>query len=356
MTWSEWLENDASEALAQWKQAATHISQRFHLAAGYKVQKASAKQNQRAFWLLIHKPLDGVRLIAIRLYSQGNPKGQVELRIWSYAERKDIWSRFEHGPTFTFRGSAFKPYLCTPQASWKTELAREGVEVCGKAFSGRLADVGEPEKAVILLRSLFESFSDFVLERYQNVLLERGVDGDLSPSHDSSEASKSASPLITAYTPKSEDEEDKKIAEFEKNLSFLSISEREAVIKIRVGQSSFRDNLLNRWNSACSVTGLSSPEVLIASHIKRWSDCESAAERWDVNNGLLLTPSLDKAFDLGLISFEHDGIYRGRLIVSSKVGWDLRNKLRLDDPQWRIREWYQGLSPYLLHHRQRWAL
>ncbi|WP_374005207.1 HNH endonuclease [Delftia lacustris] len=123
---------------------------------------------------------------------------------------------------------------------------------------------------------------------------------------------------------------------------------------MRVGQSLFRVNLLNRWNFACSVTGLKNPEVLIASHIKRWSYCEKASERWDVNNGLLLTPSLDKAFDLGLIGFEHEGIHRGRLIVSAKVDWDMRNKLKHDNPQWRIRDWYQGLA--LLHHRQRWDL
>lgn len=356
MTWSEWLENDANEALAKWKQAARNISQRFHLAAGYKVQKASAKQNERAFWLLIHKPLDGIRLIAVRLLSQGNTNGQIELRIWTYAERKEIWPRFERGPTFIFRDIAFIPYPCTPQGSWKAELAREGTEVRGKAFSGKLSDLGEPGDAVALLRSLFESFSDFVLERNQMELCEQGANCDLSPLGNGSGASRYAAPLISADTRRFEPEEEIELAEFEKGLSSLSISEREAIIKVRVGQTPFRVNLLNRWNSACSVTGLDSPEVLIASHIKRWSDCESAAERWDVNNGLLLTPSLDKAFDLGFISFEHDGVHRGRLIVSSEASGTLREELRLDNPQLRIREWYQGLGPYLLHHRQRWGL
>ncbi|MEQ6307059.1 HNH endonuclease signature motif containing protein [Delftia acidovorans] len=356
MNWGEWLENDAGEALSQWKQAAKEISQRFDLFTGRKVKKASAKQNERAFWLLVHKPLDGVRLLAVRLPIQGNSKGQIEMRIWSYADRKDVGPMFEYSPTFTFRGSVFKPYTCTPQDSWKLELKREGVEVHGKVYSGQLADVGEPGEAVTVLRSLFESFSDFVLEHHQKLAVESDGDDYISPSDGSSTPSRSVATVISIDTRTFENEHEEKIAEFEKTLSSLSISEREAIMKIRVGQSSFREKLLTRWNFACSVTGLKFPEILIASHIKRWSDCETAAERWDVNNGLLLTPSLDKAFELGLIGFEHEGIHRGRLIVSAKVDWELRGTLRLDNPQWHIRYWFQGLTPYLLHHRQRWAL
>jgi hypothetical protein len=70
-----------------------------------------------------------------------------------------------------------------------------------------------------------------------------------------------------------------------------------------------------------------------------------------VNNGLLLTPGLDKAFELGYISFEHEGAYRGRIIVSVTANWDVKDKLKLDNPQWRIREWHAGLAIYLARHR-----
>lgn len=359
MNWGEWIEHDARAALLHWKQAAKGISRRFDIAAGHKVKGASAKQNERAFWMLIHEPLDGVRLLAVRLPSLGNSQGQIELRIWSYAARQEVWQRFEGQPGFTFRGSAFMPYTCTPQDSWKLELEREGVEVRGKAFSGRLADVGRPEQAMEVLRSLFEGFSDFVLMRHQNLEFEPVIDGDVFAEGDRSAASTTAALVASAKTREMNEEEQAEsieIAGFEAGLASLRTSEREALVKMRIGQSLFRDRLLARWNSACSVTGLKSPEVLIASHIKRWSDCQTAAERWDVNNGLLLTPSLDKAFELGLIGFEHDGIHRGRLIVSTRANWDLKDKLRLDHPQWRIRDWHQGLARYLLHHRQRWAL
>ncbi|WP_374005206.1 hypothetical protein [Delftia lacustris] len=210
MSWGEWLGHDASEALSLWKQAAKEISQRFDLAKGCKVQKASAKQNERAFWLLIHEPLEGIRLLTVRMPSQGNLNGQIKLKIWSYAERKAVWSRFEHEPTFTFRGGAFKPYPCTPQDSWKIKLDREGVDVYGKAFSGKLADMGGPAEAVTVLRTLFESFSDFVLEHHQKVFFEPRLYGEFSPSDNSSTHSSPISPLIPTDTHELLDEQKKR--------------------------------------------------------------------------------------------------------------------------------------------------
>lgn len=49
----------------------------------------------------------------------------------------------------------------------------------------------------------------------------------------------------------------------------------------------------------------------MASHIKPWRD-SSSKERLDVYNGLLLTPSLDKAFDKGLITFD----VKGNILIS----------------------------------------
>lgn len=90
----------------------------------------------------------------------------------------------------------------------------------------------------------------------------------------------------------------------EKDLKSLSITERDAVIKARIGQGPFRDNLISYWG-ACAVTGLSISELLIASHSKPWRSSNNQ-ERLDVYNGLLLSPNLDKAFDKGFITFGAD--------------------------------------------------
>jgi len=85
----------------------------------------------------------------------------------------------------------------------------------------------------------------------------------------------------------------------------LDKTEREAVIKARIGQGQFRDGLINYWGS-CAVTGCKKPELLIASHIKPWSKSD-LKERLNIYNGLLLSPNLDSCFDSGLISFDNQG-------------------------------------------------
>ena len=64
-------------------------------------------------------------------------------------------------------------------------------------------------------------------------------------------------------------------------------------------------------------------KILIASHIKRWSDCNEE-ERLDVNNGILLSPTFDSLFDKHLISFSDEGEI---LINTEEIG--LGNMLKL---------------------------
>jgi hypothetical protein len=97
----------------------------------------------------------------------------------------------------------------------------------------------------------------------------------------------------------------------------LSETEREAMIKARVGQGAFRDALIKRWGG-CSVTGCGVHELLIASHIMPWSRCTTPAERLGAANGLLLTPNLDRLFDRGLITF--DDKFKIRLSPTLKDG------------------------------------
>ncbi|RRV70136.1 HNH endonuclease [Stutzerimonas stutzeri] len=88
----------------------------------------------------------------------------------------------------------------------------------------------------------------------------------------------------------------------------LDEKHRMTYTKARVGQGQFRDNLVNYWRG-CAVTGCKQLDLLIASHIKPWRDCE-VHEATDMPNGLLLSPGLDKAFDYGYITFELDGKIR----------------------------------------------
>lgn len=82
-------------------------------------------------------------------------------------------------------------------------------------------------------------------------------------------------------------------------------TQRQQLVLCRIGQGQFRKDLIHYWKG-CSVTGCDEIRILTASHIKPWS-LSANAERLDVNNGLLLTPNLDRLFDRGLITFADDG-------------------------------------------------
>lgn len=107
----------------------------------------------------------------------------------------------------------------------------------------------------------------------------------------------------------------KEIATIEKGLSDSGLEgkEKETIIKARVNQSKFRQQLLDRYKKCC-LCSASNPDLLIASHIKPWSISE-ANEKLDIENGFLLCPNHDKLFDSALISFDNDG----KIIISDKL-------------------------------------
>ena len=91
----------------------------------------------------------------------------------------------------------------------------------------------------------------------------------------------------------------------------LSETEKTILVNTRVGQGHFRSKLIQMWGG-CAVTGYRNTQLLLASHIKPWRD-SSNEERLDRFNGLLLLANLDKAFDLGFISFDD----HGKVLISS---------------------------------------
>jgi hypothetical protein len=119
---------------------------------------------------------------------------------------------------------------------------------------------------------------------------------------------------------------------FEKKVAMLpNTTEAERLVVQRVGQNLFRDGLLDVWEGRCAVTGLAVRELLRASHIKPWADCETDAERLDAYNGILLAPHLDAAFDRGFITVQDDGaiIVSGALTVHARAVLGLDQALRV---------------------------
>lgn len=97
-----------------------------------------------------------------------------------------------------------------------------------------------------------------------------------------------------------------------------SSTSKEVLISARLGQGKFRKRVIDTWGNgeSCALTGISTKQLLIASHIKPWSHCDSDEERLDGHNGILLASHIDKLFDSHLITFRKK---RGEyVLVASK--------------------------------------
>ncbi len=80
--------------------------------------------------------------------------------------------------------------------------------------------------------------------------------------------------------------------------------EKERLVKVRVNQSIFRRLIMATYNFQCCITGITQPELLIASHILPWSKDER--NRLNPMNGLAMNPLHDKAFEIGLMTIDAD--------------------------------------------------
>lgn len=121
---------------------------------------------------------------------------------------------------------------------------------------------------------------------------------------------------------------------------------KELLVKARIGQGKFREDLLSSWDKVCAVTGCSELRAIRASHAKRWAD-STDVERLDPNNGLPLVGSLDALFDAGLIAFADDG----DMLVSDLVTKSDRRILGV--PCGLRRRPTEKQAVFLRHHRLR---
>lgn len=93
----------------------------------------------------------------------------------------------------------------------------------------------------------------------------------------------------------------------------LEGKEKETVIKQRVNQSAFRSMILYNYEERCAITGISIPDLLVASHIIPWAVNEK--ERLNPENGICLSALYDKAFDQGFISIDKNN----KIILAEKL-------------------------------------
>lgn len=149
------------------------------------------------------------------------------------------------------------------------------------------------------------------------------------------------SDIVEAYAEKTDI-----IKELEDELNLLGLEgeEKLAYIKVRVNQSVFREQLLQRYKNCC-LCKVEHASLLRASHIKPWAD-SSAKEKLDVNNGLLLCPNHDALFDGGFISFDDNGeiLISERLNQFDKIFMNVNSDMKI--------ELNEGNKAYMNYHRK----
>ncbi len=134
------------------------------------------------------------------------------------------------------------------------------------------------------------------------------------------------------------------LASLEKQLRKVVKTDRRCESLQRIGQAELRKYLLS-CEGKCPITGISTPELLVASHIKAWSE-SSVKEKIDTENVLLLAKNYDAAFDNHLITFDPDN---GAIIKAERISWHELDMLGIKSdvalPQPTITQ-----SRYLKHH------
>lgn len=91
---------------------------------------------------------------------------------------------------------------------------------------------------------------------------------------------------------------------------------------VRQGQSYFRKIVLASYDNKCAMTGIEQQELLVAGHIRKWS--EDVGNRMNPQNGICLNRLQDRAFEANLLAIEDDG----KILYSRKLTDTTREKMK----------------------------
>ncbi len=119
----------------------------------------------------------------------------------------------------------------------------------------------------------------------------------------------------------------------------------------REGAEKYRREVIN-YMPQCPFTQITDERLLIASHIKPYSICikkDKKEQALDFQNGLALSPTYDKLFDQGYITFSNDG----RLICGTQLSAYTWEKLRINpNAKNMMRIYPEKRAYYLDYHRK----
>lgn len=122
-------------------------------------------------------------------------------------------------------------------------------------------------------------------------------------------------------------------------------AEKIQLYRARIGQGEYRKNLLALC-PFCPITLISDDRLLVASHIKPWV-ASNDFEKTDPLNGFMLTPTFDRLFDRGFLSFTNDK----KTILSPFLSNMTYSKLSISDNKIIPHLPIAGRENYLEYHR-----
>ena len=102
-----------------------------------------------------------------------------------------------------------------------------------------------------------------------------------------------------------------------------------------------------KLHKLCMFTKVKNTSLLIASHIKPWAKSNNY-ERLDEYNGFPLTPTYDKLFDRGFISFNSDG----GLLVSSRLKISEQEIFNIKNRSFNLTFLNERQEEYIKYHRE----
>jgi hypothetical protein len=124
----------------------------------------------------------------------------------------------------------------------------------------------------------------------------------------------------------------------------------EKMVKVRVGQQRFKRDVLNDCGRVCPFTKITDESLLIAGHIKPWAKSNDE-EKLNPKNGLLFTPTFDRMFNNGFISFKDDTKLMISPLVSHRTAelLGIQSNMELSIPL--LGNSHKGRRDFMEYHR-----
>lgn len=122
----------------------------------------------------------------------------------------------------------------------------------------------------------------------------------------------------------------------QKKKTYAEIADKQA-------RKFFRKSVIAAYEGKCCISGMTIPQMLIASHIKPYAVSDKQTERANPANGLLLNAFYDRAFDQGLMTVLPDLTIR----ISDQV-----KEVYTDE---KTREWLYGVEGTKINRPARFA-